>query len=279
MQTTAIVTDTNSGLNAAQAADLGVWLLPMPYSIDGTLYQEDRPGPDLFEALAAGSAVSTSQPAPGDVTALWDRLLEDHEHVIHLPMSSGLSGSWETARTLAGDYSGRVLVPDLRRISVTLLQSVRVARRLAEEGVPAEEIAARLEARRQEASIYIALDTLEPLKRGGRVTPAAAAMASILHIKPVLRIDGGKLDAFRKTRGLRNAKETMLRTMEADLAGPLAGQETALFAVYSGDPALGAAWAEEVRAAFPDRAVELWSLPLSICCHTGGGAVALAAAR
>ena len=277
MQTTAIVTDTNSGLNAAQAADLGVWLLPMPYSIDGTLYQEDRPGPDLFEALAAGSAVSTSQPAPGDVTALWDRLLEDHEHVIHLPMSSGLSGSWETARTLAGDYSGRVLVPDLRRISVTLLQSVRVARRLAEEGVPAEEIAARLEARRQEASIYIALDTLEPLKRGGRVTPAAAAMASILHIKPVLRIDGGKLDAFRKTRG--HAKETMLRTMEADLAGPLAGEETALFAVYSGDPALGAAWAEEVRAAFPDRAVELWSLPLSICCHTGGGAVALAAAR
>ena len=279
MQTTAIVTDTNSGLNAAQAADLGVWLLPMPYSIDGTLYQEDRPGPDLFEALAAGSAVSTSQPAPGDVTALWDRLLEDHEHVIHLPMSSGLSGSWETARTLAGDYSGRVLVPDLRRISVTLLQSVRVARRLAEEGVPAEEIAARLEARRQEASIYIALDTLEPLKRGGRVTPAAAAMASILHIKPVLRIDGGKLDAFRKTRGLRYAKETMLRTMEADLAGPLSGEETALFAVYSGDPALGAAWAEEVRAAFPDRAVELWSLPLSICCHTGGGAVALAAAR
>ncbi len=279
MQTTAIVTDTNSGLNAAQAADLGVWLLPMPYSIDGTLYQEDRPGPDLFEALAAGSAVSTSQPAPGDVTALWDRLLEDHEHVIHLPMSSGLSGSWETARTLAGDYSGRVLVPDLRRISVTLLQSVRVARRLAEEGVPAEEIAARLEARRQEASIYIALDTLEPLKRGGRVTPAAAAMASILHIKPVLRIDGGKLDAFRKTRGLRHAKETMLRTMEADLAGPLSGEETALFAVYSGDPALGAAWAEEVRAAFPDRAVELWPLPLSICCHTGGGAVALAAAR
>ena len=279
MQTTAIVTDTNSGLNAPQAADLGVWLLPMPYSIDGVLYREDRPGPDLFAAMAAGAEVSTSQPAPGDVTALWDRLLEDHDRVIHLPMSSGLSSSWETARALAGEYGGRVLVPDLGRISVTLLQAVRRARRLAEEGVPAEEIAARLEESRREASIYIALDTLEPLKRGGRVTPAAAAMASILHIKPVLRIDGGKLDAFRKARGLHHAKETMVRAMEADLTGPLTGPETALFAVYSGDPALGEAWAEEVRAAFPDRTVELWSLPLSICCHTGGGAVALAAAR
>ena len=206
MQTTAIVTDTNSGLNAAQAADLGVWLLPMPYSIDGTLYQEDRPGPDLFEALAAGSAVSTSQPAPGDVTALWDRLLEDHEHVIHLPMSSGLSGSWETARTLAGDYSGRVLVPDLRRISVTLLQSVRVARRLAEEGVPAEEIAARLEARRQEASIYIALDTLEPLKRGGRVSAATALLGTALNVKPVLHVDNeGHLIKMTQVHGRKKS--------------------------------------------------------------------------
>lgn len=221
----------------------------------------------------------TSQPPPGEVTALWEGLLEQYDKVLHFPMSASLSGSCETAKALAAAYDGRVLVVDDRRISVTLLQSVRNARALVEQGLGAQEIRETLEKDSLDASIYIAVNTLKHLKKSGRVTPAGAAMAAVLHIKPVLEIQGGKLDAFGKVRGLHQAKKLMVEAMQKDLAGRLKGMDAALFAVTSGDPALGEPWLEEVKAAFPGRDVEWQPLPLSICCHTGEGAVAIACAK
>lgn len=279
---TAIVTDTNSGISAEKAEQLGIFLIPMPFFIGGETYYEgkDISHAQFFEAMRSGVEVSTSQPAVADITAQWDKALEGHDRVLHFPMSSGLSGSCQTARALAQEYGGRVLVVDDHRISVTLEQSIRNAQALLATGRTAEEVHAILEAERYDASVYIAVNTLEYLKKSGRVTAAAAAMASILNIKPVLQIQGGKLDAYKKVRGMNQAKRVLLDALQKDLDTRFREFNKTVFAGYSGgDPALGEAWQKEVQAAFPDYTVELISLPLSICCHTGEGALGVACAK
>ena len=278
---TAIVVDTNSGIMPEEAAHMGISLIPMPFLIDGKEYLEGENCSQefFFERLAAGAEVGTSQPSPGGIAELWERLLEENDAVLHFPMSSSLSGSCQTAKALALDYPGRVFVVDNRRISVTLRESVRGAQRLLAEGKSAEEVHRILEERGGESSIYIAVNTLEYLKKGGRVTAAGAAMGTLLNLKPVLQIQGGKLDAFKKCRGMAAACDAMLQAMEKDLRERFPGQEMRLFAAYSGDRAAGESWLGQVRAAFPEREVELAALPLSICCHIGSGALAIACAE
>ena len=278
---TAIVVDTNSGIMPEEAAHMGISLIPMPFLIDGKEYLEGENCSQefFFERLAAGAEVGTSQPSPGGIAELWERLLEENDAVLHFPMSSSLSGSCQTAKALALDYPGRVFVVDNRRISVTLRESVRGAQRLLAEGKSAEEVRRILEERGGESSIYIAVNTLEYLKKGGRVTAAGAAMGTLLNLKPVLQIQGGKLDAFKKCRGMAAACDAMLQAMEKDLRERFPGREMRLFAAYSGDRAAGESWLGQVRAAFPEREVELAALPLSICCHIGSGALAIACAE
>ena len=278
---TAIVVDTNSGIMPEEAAHMGISLIPMPFLIDGKEYLEgENCSQDFFfERMAAGAEVGTSQPSPGGIAELWERLLEENDAVLHFPMSSSLSGSCQTAKALALDYPGRVFVVDNRRISVTLRESVRGAQRLLAEGKSAEEVHRILEERGGESSIYIAVNTLEYLKKGGRVTAAGAAMGTLLNLKPVLQIQGGKLDAFKKCRGMAAACDAMLQAMEKDLRERFPGQEMRLFAAYSGDRAAGESRLGQVRAAFPEREVELAALPLSICCHIGSGALAIACAE
>ena len=278
---TAIVVDTNSGIMPEEAARMGISLIPMPFLIDGKEYLEgDNCSQEIFfERMAAGAEVGTSQPSPGGIAELWERLLEENDAVLHFPMSSSLSGSCQTAKALALDYPGRVFVVDNRRISVTLRESVRGAQRLLAEGKSAEETHRILEERGGESSIYIAVNTLEYLKKGGRVTAAGAAMGTLLNLKPVLQIQGGKLDAFKKCRGMAAACDAMLQAMEKDLRERFPGREMRLFAAYSGDRAAGESWLGQVWAAFPEREVELAALPLSICCHIGSGALAIACAE
>ena len=279
---TAIVTDTNSGISASQAEAMGIHLIPMPFFIGGETYYE---GKDVshalfFQKMADGVEVSTSQPSPADIIALWEKLLEDHDAVLHFPMTSGLSSSCASAKALAREYGGRVLVVDDKRISVTLMQSVRNALTLLAQGKTAGEVRDILEAESYDSSIYIAVNTLEYLKKSGRVTAAGAAMASILSIKPVLQIQGDKLDAYKKVRGMNHAKTVLMDALRKDLDTRFKDLEMNVFAGYSGgDPALGEAWLEEVQREFPEYEVELISLPLSICCHTGGGALGVACAK
>lgn len=279
---TAIVTDTNSGISASQAEAMGIHLIPMPFFIGGETYYE---GKDVshalfFQKMADGVEVSTSQPSPADIIALWEKLLEDHDAVLHFPMTSGLSSSCASAKALAREYGGRVLVVDDKRISVTLMQSVRNALTLLAQGKTAGEVRDILEAESYDSSIYIAVNTLEYLKKSGRVTAAGAAMASILSIKPVLQIQGDKLDAYKKVRGMNHAKTVLMDALRKDLDTRFKDLEMNVFAGYSGgDPALGEAWLEEVQREFPEYEVELISLPLSICCHSGGGALGVACAK
>ena len=281
MKAAAIVTDTNSGISAAEAERLGIFLIPMPFSVDGVQHLEGQTclPEEFFRALTEDAEVSTSQPSPGEIIRLWERLLQDHEAVLHFPMSSGLSGSCQTAKALAADYPGRVFVVDNKRISVTLAQSVLDAQKLLREGISVREVHGILEREGLNASIYIAVNTLTYLKKSGRVTAAGAAMAAVLNLKPVLQIQGERLDAFRKARGMAQAKQLMLSAMRDDLGGRFQDEEVALFAAYSGATVDGERWLEEVRAAFPDREVRLAALPISICCHVGAGTLAVACSK
>ena len=224
---TAIVTDTNSGITAQMAREMGIYLIPMPFFIDGSTYYEGETcTPDFFfRHLKAKAEVSTSQPSPEVITSLWASLLETHDAVLHFPMTAGLSGSCETAKALAQEFDGRVLVVDDHRISVTLAQSIRNAQTLLAQGKTAQEVRGILEAEKDASSIYIAVNTLEYLKKSGRVTAAGAAMAAVLHIKPVLQIQGGKLDAYKKVRGMFQAKKDPRRRPPPRPGHPLCGHE------------------------------------------------------
>lgn len=282
MEKTAIVTDTNSGISIRQAEEMGIHLILMPFFIDGVTYLEERDisARDFFDRMREGAEVSTSQPAPEVITSLWEELLETHDSILHFPMTSGLSGSCQTAKALAAEYGGRVVVVDDHRISVTLMQSICNAQVLLSAGRTAAEVRDILEAEKDASSIYIAVNTLEYLKRSGRVTAAGAAMAAVLHIKPVLQIQGGLLDAYKKVRGMAKAKLALLDALHSDLSHRFAGERMRIFSGYSGgDPELGLAWQKVVQAEFPDYQVDLISLPLSICCHTGEGALGVACAK
>ena len=279
---TAIVTDTNSGISIRLAKELGIYLISMPFFINGETYLEGTTcTPErFFQAMRSNAEISTSQPSPQEITTLWERLLKEYDRVLHFPMTSGLSGACHTAKALAQDYGGRVLVVDDRRISVTLMQSVCNAKVLLAQGHTAEEVVEILESERSASSIYVAVNTLDRLRKSGRVTKAAAAMAAVLHIKPVLQIQGGKLDAYKKVRGMNQAKKVLVEALWNDLRTRFHGMKMRVFSGYSGtNLTLGETWQKEVQNAFPNHKVDLISLPLSICCHTGEGALGVACAK
>ena len=278
MSRIAVVTDTNSSISAEEAKKLGIFLLPMPFIVDGREYFEgvtctyER----FFEMLSGGADVSTSQPAPEVITGLWDEILRSYDSILHIPMSSALSGSCGTAKALAAEYNGRVCVVDNKRISVSLRESVLDALTLIEKGLTAAEICVQLEETAYNASIYLAVNTLELLKKSGRVTAAGAALATLLGLKPVLQIQGEKLDAFAKVRGMTAAEKTMLKAAEKDLATRFAGRPVRILTAYSGDIKPALEWRKTVRRYFDDSRIELYKLPVSISCHVGAGVKAIA---
>ncbi len=284
----AVLTDTNSGMSQEEAKSFGIHLLPMPFLIDGKEYLEgvDLTHREFYEKLEQDAEVSTSQPSPGSIMDMWDELLKENDQVIYIPMSSGLSKSYETASMLASeeDYEGKVFVIGNRRIEPTQRQSALDAKKLADQGMDAAQIKEILIRESLEASIYIMVDTLKYLKKGGRVTAAGAAIGTVLNLKPVLTIQGDKLDACAKARGVNKGKKIMLDQLRKDInerfQTPLSQGRMTLFAVtsYVSDD-LKKAWTQEVQAAFPEIQVQERELALSVSCHIGPGAFAIAAAR
>lgn len=277
MSKTAIMTDTNSGITPETAKENGIYILKMPFIANGREYTEygEMSYGDFFEALSSGAEVSTSQPSPASLTEMWDRILENNESVVYFPMSSGLSGTCETAKAFASDYDGRVFVVDNKRISVTLYSSVFNAAKLANKGLSAKEIAEIAEEEASEQSVYVSVNTLEHLKKSGRVTAAGAAIGTLLGIKPVLQIQGGKLDAYKKVRGMNAAMNAMLDGIENDRNTRFAGKNIEIRAAYSGNLETGKEWQEQVAKRFPDLEIGLDALPISISCHVGEGALGI----
>ncbi len=272
-----VATDTNSGVTISEARSIGAGIIPMPFFIDGEEFFEELTisRDTFFEKLRSGADIKTSQPSPGALTDLWDEMLKTCDELIYIPMSSGLSSSMATARMIADDYDGRVHVIDNHRISVTQKQSVYEALELAKQGKTAAEIEAVLNRTALEASIYIAVDTLEYLKKGGRVTPAGAALASILNLKPVLQIQGDKLDAYAKVRGEKAAQEKMLQAVEKDIATRFAGRRVLIKGAYTCSDEAAKSWKQKISDRFPGHKVTLDPLALSISCHIGEGATAI----
>ena len=277
----AVVTDSNSGITQEKGKELGVHVIPMPFYIDGELFLEDitLTQEAFYEKLASDCEISTSQPAPGEVMEFWDKLLKEYDEIVHIPMSSGLSSTCETAIMLSKDYDGKVEVVNNQRISVPQKTSVLDAVRLAKAGKSALEIKESLEAEKLEASIYITVDTLKYLKKGGRITPAAAAIGTVLNLKPVLQIQGEKLDAFAKVRGWKQAKKTMLDAMEKDLLHRFGGKKMSLLAAYTCSAEEAKSWKEELEDRFPNYTIDMDPLSLSVACHIGPGALAVACAK
>jgi len=281
----AIVTDSNSGITQADAKKFGISVLPMPFYINDKLYYEDidLTQEQFYKALGEDAKISTSQPSPGDVTDLWDKLLEEYDEVVHIPMSSGLSSSCQTAIMLSDDYDGKVQVVNNQRISVTQRQSVLDAMAMADKGYSAAQIKEKLEQTRFESSIYITLQTLYYLKKGGRITPAAAALGTLLKLKPVLQIQGEKLDAFSKCRTLKQAKQTMINAIQDDckkrFGSSEKGENMYIEIAYSGEPDEGKIFYDEVKELYPEHDIVMNPLSLSVSCHIGPGAVALACVK
>lgn len=277
----AIVTDSNSGITQEQAKEMGVHVIPMPFYINETMYLEGvtLTQEEFYERLKNDEPISTSQPSPAEVCGLWDMLLKENDEIVHIPMSSGLSNSCETAMGLARDYDGRVQVVDNQRISVTQYQSVADALSLREAGKSAAEIKEVLETEKLESSIYITLETLKYLKKGGRITPAAAAIGTVLNLKPVLQIQGEKLDAYAKVRGKKQAKRTMLKAALQDMQERFAAYEEeglmCIESAYTGNLEEAEEFKKEIEAAFPGHEVRMAPLALSIACHIGHGALAI----
>lgn len=278
MERIAVMTDTNSGMTPEQARQAGVALLSMPFTVDGRACFEhlDISHEEFYRLQAGGAEITSSQPAPADLLAMWDKLLQANDAIIYIPMTSGLSGSYATAAALAEDYDGRVLVVDNRRISVPLKQAVLEAVRLRDAGKTAAEIAARLTEKALESRIYITVEDLSHLKKSGRITPTVAAVGTVLNIKPVMKILDGKLDMHCKVRGMKQARQTMLEAVRTDLQGDFAGKKVIIAAAYSGDREQGEQWVRAVRQEFADYPFLSDPLPLSIGCHVGPGAVGAA---
>lgn len=277
----AVATDSTSGIYPEEAKAMGISVMPMPVTIDGREYLEtvDLEHDFFFRKQAEGADITTSQPAPGALTELWDGLLEDHDEVLYLPMTSGLSSSCATAAALAEDYDGRVRVADIKRISVPMWQAVQDALTLIKRGLPLGDIVRRLEEKALAASIYLTPVTLEFLKKGGRITPAAAAIGTVLNLKPVLQIQGGGVDAYAKVRGMKQAVEKMFAALDHDLETRFAGKKVRVFAAYSGEASVGRDWEAQMREHYGSAFTRIDPLALNICCHTGPGAVALGCAE
>lgn len=274
----AIVTDSNSGITQDEGRELGVSVLPMPFYINDVMYLEGitLSQEAFYERLKNDETISTSQPSPAEVCGLWDNLLKEYDEVVHIPMSSGLSASCDTATMLARDYDGKVEVVNNQRISVTQRQSVLDALVLRDAGKSAAEIKAKLEEEKMESSIYITLETLKYLKKGGRITPAAAAIGTVLNLKPVLQIQGEKLDSYAKVKTLKQAKTTMLKAIRSDFEKRFSDEEMEIDIAYTYDKAEADKFKEEILREYPNAKVYMDPLSLSVSCHIGPGALAVA---
>ena len=277
----AIATDTNSGITASEGEKLGVFVLAMPVNLEETIHYEgiDITSEQLYDAMRQHRDVSTSQPSPGQLMELWDGILaKGYDEIVYIPMSSGLSGSCQSAALFAQDYDGRVHVVDNHRISVTQKESVISALRLVGQGYDAGQIRDFLEKHAYDASIYITVDSMEYLKKGGRVTPAAATLATVLNLKPVLTIQGDKLDAFAKVRGMKLAESKMIEAIHQDRAERFKDvPESRLLIETAGtleNGELAEHWRQQVQAEFPFAKVSYANLPCSIACHVGMNSVA-----
>ena len=282
----AVVTDSNSGITQAQAKEMGVAVLPMPFMIDGETYYEDitLTREQFYQRLKDNADIATSQPTPDSILKMWDKLLKEYDQIIHIPMSSGLSGSCSTAMMLAGEdeYEGKVFVVDNRRISVTQYQSVKDAQMLAAMGMDGTQIKKRLEETAADSVIFITVDTLKYLKKGGRITPAAAALGTLLKIKPVLIILGEKLDSFAKARTMKQAKTMMMNAIQKELDGRLHDSECRnchLAIAHTDNEEAALEFKKEVEERFPKADVYMAPLSLSIACHIGPGSLAVTATR
>lgn len=285
MSNVAIVTDSNSGITQAESKKLGITVIPMPFTIDGESYLEDinLTQEEFYKKLSEDSAIFTSQPAAGDIIDLWDELLKDHDGVVHIPMSSTLSASCQTAMFLSADYDGKVQIVDNQRISVPMKQSARDAKTLADAGWDALRIKEYLEKVKYETSIYLMVDTLKYLKKGGRISPAAAAIGTLMNIKPLLQIQNGKLDTFSKAIGVTQACKIMIdcirhdfETRFADCADP---EHIWLQMAYTYDIKAAMDFKSEAEAAFPEYTIEMNPLSLSVSCHTGPGVLGIGCTR
>ena len=285
MSKIAIITDSNSGVTQSQAEKLGLFVVPMPFRINDEDYYEDinLTQDQFYEKLAQDATVSTSQPTPDSLMTLWDKVLKDYEQIIYIPMSSGLSGSCQSAMMIANEeYEGKVFVVDNQRISVTQRQSALDAQAMADAGMSAKEIVDKLTETKFESSIYIMLDTLYYLKKGGRITPAAAALGTLLRLKPVLQIQGEKLDAFAKARTSSQGKSIMINAVKADIENRFGGldkMDVHVACAYTKDLESANQWKAEVQQAFSQTDVFMDPLSLSVACHIGPGALAVTATR
>ena len=282
----AVVTDSNSGITQAQAKEMGITVLPMPFMIDGETYYEDitLTQEQFYQRLKDNSDISTSQPTPDSIMKLWDELLKEYDQIVHIPMSAGLSGSCATAMMLAGEdeYEGKVFVVDNHRISVTQYQSVKDTMMLADMGMDGAQIKKCLEETAADSVIFVTVDTLKYLKKGGRITPAAAALGTLLRIKPVLIILGEKLDSFAKARTMKQAKTLMMNAIQKELDERLHDSECKdcyLAIAHSDNEEAALEFKKEVEERFPDADIYLAPLSLSIACHIGPGSLALTATR
>lgn len=280
---TAIVTDTNSGITKEIAKDWGIYVIHMPIIInDETFYEGDTISEeDFFAALSSDKQISTSQPSPGDVMDLWDQLLDNgYDEVVYIPMSSGLSNSCAAATGYAQDYEGKVQVVDNHRISVTMYESVLQARDMANEGASAKEIKEFLEEDAYNSSIYLAVNTLEYLKKGGRVTPAAALLGAVLSIKPILTIQGEKLDSYAKSRGsMKKAQEKMIKAIQSDIEKRFSDKDPSKIHIGAAGAGLTKEeqeeWVALLKKRFPDYSIFYSPLSASVSVHTGPGAVGI----
>ena len=282
MSRIAIVTDSNSGITQSQAKELGISVVPMPFMIDGETYYEviTLTRNDFYKKLATDAEISTSQPSPDSITKMWDELLSEYDEIVHIPMSSGLSGSCQTAYMLSQEYDGKVHVVNNQRISVTQRQSVLDAIKLAGQGKTGSEIKDILEEDKFNSSIYIMVDTLKYLKKGGRITPAAAALGTLLKLKPVLQIQGEKLDAFAKARTVNQAKSMMMNAIKNDIEKRFGAENEMILAIaHSQNEEAAMELKEELQALYPDFLIYVDHLSLSVSCHIGPGSLAIACCK
>lgn len=285
MSRIAVITDSNSGINFEDAKELGIKVLPMPFLIDGKTYFEEisLSQEEFFEKLENDVDISTSQPSPESVMKIWDEALEEADEVVYIPMSSGLSSSCHTALMLADDYDGKVQVVDNQRISVTQRQSVLDAMELAKRGLTAVQIKEKLEKVKFESSIYIMLDTLKYLKKGGRITPAAAAVGSALRLKPVLTIQGEKLDAYAIAKTKKQGVKKMLAAIEDDINKRFGGNDHMenihMEIAHTKNPEAAEDLKQQIIEKFGVTEVDLYPLSLSIACHIGPGSIAVACSK
>ena len=285
MSRIAVITDSNSGINFEDAKELGIKVLPMPFLIDGKTYFEEISLTlvEFFEKLENDVDISTSQPSPESVMKIWDEALEEADEVVYIPMSSGLSSSCHTALMLADDYDGKVQVVDNQRISVTQRQSVLDAMELAKRGLTAVQIKEKLEKVKFESSIYIMLDTLKYLKKGGRITPAAAAFGSALRLKPVLTIQGEKLDAYAIAKTKKQGVKKMLTAIEDDINKRFGGtdhmENIHMEIAHTKNPEAAEDLKQQIIEKFGVTEVDLYPLSLSIACHIGPGSIAVACSK